>query len=181
MELLKWRNGFVSLSHTLYVQAHSAWGLTKYGPRHCVIMRSKFLSLKHIYHKCPTCRTTLRTAITQEYVLIIIIIIWWPHAYCKSKFGLTIKDTGSTRLDVNQFHSSVALWRQLADSPCCLQALLLVFICSFENRKGLRREIRASAASINGHPVEVYSSRFTVSTRETVKNHSDCLTVGSAG
>jgi len=32
--------------------------------------------LKCIYHKCPTCKTTVRTAITQKYFVIIMVIIW---------------------------------------------------------------------------------------------------------
>lgn len=110
----------------------------------------------------------------------------------RSRFGLTIKYVvprwESPRLDVDQSHSSLAMWRHLADtaslSLCCLQTLILVFICSFENRGMVfRRDISACTASINGHTVEDDNSKFAVSSREPVNNHSesDCLTVCRAG
>lgn len=50
-----------------------------------------------------------------------------------------------------------------------------VYLQFWKQRNGFTREIRACSASINGHPVENYSTKFTVSSRVAVNNHSDSV------
>lgn len=83
------------------------------------------------------------------------------------------------RLDVDQAHSSLAIWRQLADTAslplCCPQTLTLLFICSLENRAMvLDKRLWPAVLPLIVIQLYTYSSKFSISSREAI-NHSRSL------
>lgn len=137
---------------TLCVGSHKVWTQTIHNYKVKTSGSSEFKvylpQMSHLQNNSKNSNYT--RAFCNYYGHHLVVICKLLH---RSGFGWTIKDVAPVweGLDGDQTHSSLAMWRQQADmasmSPCCLQTLILVFICSFENR-GMVLEERIGPAPL---------------------------------